>query len=99
VGGLATYSFGAGTYIGKSICEYDVERARQLLFSAAAKKRGCFATDVLIEIRKTRRKASHKEVHEIARRDDSDIVLKQKRKSAQSLPGEDHNLERAGRIF
>lgn len=75
-GGLANVFFSAqGHNIGKSICEYElVERARQLLFSAAAKKTAVvLPTDVLIGNPDNREKGG--EIRKISEISDGEAIL------------------------
>jgi phosphoglycerate kinase len=75
-GGLANVFFSAqGHNIGKSICEYElVEKARQLLFSAAAKKTAVvLPTDVLIGDPKNKEKGG--EIRKLNEVRDGETIL------------------------
>lgn len=75
-GGLANVFFSAqGHNIGKSICEYElVEKARQLLFAAAAKKTAVvLPTDVLIGDPKNKEKGG--EIRKLNEVSDGETIL------------------------
>lgn len=75
-GGLANVFFSAqGHSIGKSICEYElVEKARQLLFSAAAKQTAVvLPTDVLIGDPKNMEKGG--EIRKVSEISDGEAIL------------------------